>query len=470
MNNKDLSIGRSLQYSLGNVATNVLFIFIGTYLMFFYTDILGFSGTVAGTIFMTARIVDALTDPIMGMIIDRTNSKRFGKFMPYILFATPFMAIFFVLMFAVPQMDMGARVAYSYITYILYSLAWTVVQTPYLAMPIILSPDVNKRTRLTAIIQGVGGLGIMFGSALAIPLLNSFGGQTNEGSWKMVGLVLAAIFVTLMYISIIGFGKYDKYQPPVLDADQKPAPKPTIKHQMKAVFKNAPLILIIIGFATDSFAMQIGGALNMYFFRYNMGGRTDLIPLISMSGLAFSIIMMLVITPFTKALGKKWGIIILEAGAIVFAFALLFAPSSNVTMVVVAMMGMSFMFTGTNILTRAAVLDSANYAEWKLGVNANGLIASCFTFMNKFCQAISALIMGIILDKVGYVAQAEQQTAQTMNAILYMKTIIPIIAFIITIVAMLLYPLTKHKEQQMTNELREMREKNHTTPTEVNYQ
>jgi sugar (glycoside-pentoside-hexuronide) transporter len=465
MKSEDISIARSAQYSLGNTATNILFGFVSMYLMFFYTNVMGLSGTVAGSVFMVARLVDAFTDPLMGIIVDRTNSKRFGKYRPYLLFATPLMGILFVLMFTTPNLGMDMKIVYAYVMYILYSLAWTAVQTPYLAMHIILSPNVDKRTRLVGIVQGIGAIAGLFTSVLVIPMLNAFGGQTNPTSWVIVCIILTVIFLVLFYTGIAGTGKYDKYQPPLplhtntTVNNDTAAPKSKIKDQITAVVKNPALIIIIISYATDAFAMQIGGALNMYFFRYNLNGRTDLIPILGSIGLPLSFLVMIILPLCAKKYGKKSLIIFFEIMTSFFVLLLLFAsPKLNIPLIMIASIGSSCMFGFTNTLARAAVYDSANYAEWKLGVRANGLISSTFTFMNKFSQAISALVMGILLDKTGYSAQAATQAPETLNAILYMKTLIPLAAYIITVAAMVFYPLNKAKEQQMSQELLERRE------------
>jgi Na+/melibiose symporter-like transporter len=261
-------------------------------------------------------------------------------------------------------------------------------------MQIVLSPDVNKRARLVAVMQGVGGLAGIFSSIAVIPMLNAFGGQTNPAAWTMVSIVLTIVFIILFYFSTFWVKEYDAYEPPV--QNQGIASVIKIGDQLKAVIKNVPLIIIIIGFATDSFAMQIGQALNMYFFRYNLDGRTDLIPILGTVGLPIAFGVMLVIPFVSRWIGKKWGIMVSEAGAILFTLLLLYAvPMHNIPLVMVSMIGISFMFNFTNTLSRAAVLDCANYAEWKFGVKVNGLISSTFTFINKVAQAVSALIMGV---------------------------------------------------------------------------
>lgn len=102
-----------------------------------------------------------------------------------------------------------------------------------------------------------------------------------------------------------------------------------------------------------------------------------------------------------------------------------------------------------NMLSRSAVLDSANYAEWKTGINGSALVSSTFTFINKLSQAFGAFIMGYVLDFVGYAPELAQQSPQTLDAILYMKTLIPIIAFVCSIVAMKFYPICKKTEVEM---------------------
>ena len=127
-------------YSTGNFANNIIF-------TYFYTNILGISPAMAGLVFMVARLVDAFTDPLMGIIVDKTNTK-IGKYRPWIIAGAPFLGIMFVLLFTAPNFSMTGKVVYAFITYIIYSLAWTIVQIPQLALPAILTNDIAKRKKL----------------------------------------------------------------------------------------------------------------------------------------------------------------------------------------------------------------------------------------------------------------------------------------------------------------------------------
>lgn len=107
-------------YSTGNFANNIIFMMVGTYITYFYTNILGISPAMAGLVFMVARLVDAFTDPLMGIIVDKTNTK-IGKYRPWIIAGAPFLGIMFVLLFTAPNFSMTGKVVYAFITYIIYS-------------------------------------------------------------------------------------------------------------------------------------------------------------------------------------------------------------------------------------------------------------------------------------------------------------------------------------------------------------
>lgn len=445
-------------YSIGNIANTAIFAFVGAYIMFYYTNILGIPATVAGTIFMVARMVDAFTDPIMGMIIDRTNSKRFGKYRPYIIFGSPILGIIFVVMFMAPDLSMGGKIVYAYTSYILYSLAWTCVQIPQLALPIILSNSATRRTKVQAIFQAVGNIGNLAATSLAIYMLSWFGGDGNKESWFTVAVIFA-VFSTIMFIiSAMSVRKLDVYNP-IQASKVKSGEKISFKQSMKVITSNIALLMVLISFGTDSLALQIGNGLNMYFFKYNMGEKTHLMGLTGWATTIFSFVLIGIVGWYVGKLGKKNGIIVAELLAIVAALGLLLVPTSNTFFVMFFILSSVCIGAITNMLARSAVLDSANFAEWKTGVNGSALVSSTFTFVNKLSQAFGAFIMGYVLDFVGYAPNLAQQSEATLKAILYMKTLIPIVAFICSVVAMKFYPIDKKTEKEMEEFINEKRAK-----------
>lgn len=451
--NKDVYL-----YSVGNIANTALFNFVGMYIMFYYTNVLGISATVAGSIFLVARLIDAFTDPIMGMIIDRTNTKKFGKYRPFIVFGSPILGAIFVAMFMTPELSMGGKIVYAYTTYILYSLAWTCVQIPQLALPIILSNNITKRAKIQAIFQALGNIGALAVTAIAIPLLDKFGGDGSPKAWSGVTIIFA-IACTIMFIaSAMSVRKLDVYNP-VQAEKRKAAKKIPFKEKMKVITANTALLMVLISFGTDSLAIQIGNALNMYFFKYNMGEKTKLMSIIGWATMIFSFMLIAIVGWYVEKLGKKKGIILAESLAIVAAAGLLFTPSNITWLVMTWLVATALIGAVNNMLSRSAVLDSANYAEWKTGINGSALVSSTFTFVNKLSQAAGAFLMGYVLDFVGYNGALAQQSQATLDSILYMKTLIPIAAFVCSVVAMSFYPINKAKEKEMEKFITEKRAK-----------
>ena len=445
-------------YSIGNFSNNLIFMFVALYIMYFYTNILGLSAVAAGTIFMVARLVDAFTDPLMGMIVDHTNTKKFGKYRPYIMFGAPFLGVSFIMMFVNPGFSGGAKLVYAYAAYIVYSLAWTCVQIPQLALPIILSNDFAKRTRVQAIFQSFGAVASMVVTSWALPMLEKFGGMDSPEAWNMVCMIFAVLATILFILSSMSVRRLDVYNP---NADKKKgenAPKITFKERISVITKNRALLCVLLAYGTDMFASQISSSVRIYFFKYNMDGRTDLISYIGYAGTVIAFAMILFIQPFVRKLGKRIGITIMETLSIFASLLLLFAaPGKNVMLVMTSFILSTLLFSITNMLSRSAVFDAANYAQVKTGIDGNALVSSTFTFVNKCAQAFSAFFAGSILTSTGYRADLARQSDGTLQAILYLMTLVPIAAYICSLIGMYFYPLDKKGEKDLQEKMKQIR-------------
>lgn len=460
MKQREVTTGQSWLYGVGNVANNLIFLFVGTYVMFYYTNIMGLDSILAGTIFMVARLVDAITDPIMGMIVDRTNTRRWGKYRPFIQFGAPFLGVVLVVMFSAPPLSTGMKILYAYTSYILYSLVWTCVQTPQLALPAIMSTNLAKRAKIQAIFQGVGAVGAIGVTALALPLLNHFGGQQDPAAWRMTSIVIAVAATILFELSLLSVRRLDVYNPREAQARQEEKRDPTQKMSMgqrvRIVCTNAAMIAILVSFGTDMLAGQIGQSVNMYFFTYNMNGRTDLMIWLSLISMPLTFGMIFVVAPFLNRFGKKKGIILCEVVSIALMIGLYFTPATNVWLVMAWMLLANLPMMFCNTLCRAAILDAASYTKWKKGIDATALISSTFTFVNKVAQAVAGFVLGYSLQWIGFNSAAPVQSANTLHGLLLMKTALPIAAYICTLIAMRFYPLSKKGEEEMQQALDEI--------------
>ena len=441
-------------FSTGNIANCLIFNMVGLYIMYYYTNILGVSAAVAGTIFMVARLVDAFTDPLMGMIVDRTNTKRMGKYRPFITYGAPFLGIAFVLLFTTPNISAQGKVIYAYISYIFYSLTWTCVQIPQLALPIMLSNNVARRTRIQAVFQFCGAIAGLVIQSYALPMIEACGGQDNPAAWTKVIVGYAVAATVLFILSAMSVRNLDVYEFHAANGKSAGGSKVSLSQVVDAVFKNRALMCVLLAYGTDMFASQITNSMRIYFYKYNMGGRTDLMVWFGWVGTIASVLMLFFVGVYVKKLGKRWGIALVEALCLVCSVVVLVAaPGQNAVLCTVALLASVFMFNFTNTLSRSAVLDAANYAEIKTGVSCNAVISSTFTFVNKCCQAFSAAFAGHILTWTGYNKDLAQQSGGTLQAILYLMTLVPIVAYVCSLIGMWLYPISRKDELEMEERL-----------------
>lgn len=263
-------------FASGNFGSNLVFVMISSYIMYFYTNVLGVTAAAAGTIFMVARLIDALTDPLMGMIVDRTNSKRFGKYRGYITIGAPFLGIAFIALFTAPQFSSSGKLLYAYFTYILYSLIWTVVQIPKAALPIMLSNNTAIRARINAIVQALGSIATMMITSWVLPLLDVFGGQENPAAWQKLAVILAVGATAFLWVSNLPLRQLDVYDPDA-KAKREQGERISFGKSLKILVQNRALLCILLAFGTDMFANQISSAVRVYSFpvQYGWAHRSD---------------------------------------------------------------------------------------------------------------------------------------------------------------------------------------------------
>ena len=318
-----------------------------------------------------------------------------------------------------------------------------------------LSNDVARRTRVQSIFQALGTIASLAVTSFALPLLNHFGGQDDPHAWTVVVIGIAVVATILFILSAQSVRKLDVYNPAQAEKKGSGA-KMSFAQSMAAVFKNRALVCVLIAYGTDMFAMQISNAARLYFFTYNLGGRTDLISYIGYVGTIVSFLMIFFVQPLVAKTGKKWSIIVVEALAILLTLPMMFMGKS-VTAVMFTLLTIAFTQNLNNMLSRAAVLDAANYSEWKTGMNNSALVSSTFTFINKCCQAFSAFFMGSIMTSVGYDEALAVQSEGTQTAFLLMMTLIPIIGYVCSLVGMWFYPMSRKDEIEMQEALRAKR-------------
>lgn len=431
-----------LKFSLGGFGVMATSILTMNYLTYFYTDIFGISSFVVAGLMLVSRIIDAITDPLMGIIADHTKT-RFGKYRPYLLFASPIFGLIVFLLFTAPNLSATMKIIYVYVVYIGYSLASTAVNVPYNAMIPIVSKDGFQRTVIVTCKNVMTQTGKIVVTVFTIPLVNVFGGGAH--GWTCYAALISVIFTICYWISAWGCKAYDNGDT-IIHTERL-----NLKHELPLLFKNKPLLMLIIAYSTDMIANASLGAVNMYYFKYILH-REDLVAIVGMAMTVTGLVGIPLIPSLTKKFGKKmtyWLTSLLS----IFPLAVMWlnptAPT-NILVIVMGIFGLISCIPGA--LGWAMLPDCTDYAEWKYGIKGSGIVTSSFMFVNKLGSALGGAIASFFLGLVGFVANQEQSEA-VIAMILFLRFGVPILGYIASIISIHFYELTDAKYDEIRADL-----------------
>ena len=448
-----LSIKEKVGYSVGDTASNLFFQTFIYYMLFFYTDVFGITAKAAGTMFLITKIWDAVNDPMMGMIADRTNS-RWGKFRPYLIWgAIPF-GVLGVLAFTTPELGDIGKLVYAYITYTLLMMAYTAINVPYSAIMGVMTPNSHDRTTISSF-RFVAVFAALLFVQYFIPAMTD-GAESPTKSWQFTMAIVSGFAVVLFIVAF--FSCKERVQPPK-------GQKTSFKQDLADLISNKPWVFV--GTATVFqliFICMRGGSL-MYYFQYYVKDQeialfgkvfsltySKLFSYFTMSGTAFTILGVVLTTRISKAFGKSitYAVFLGIAGITAGLFILL-GPKSLALMFGLNIVT-SFAVGPVSVLQWAIYADTADYSEWKKGRRATGLVMSASLFALKLGIALGAAANAWILSAYGYQPNVEQ-TASGLLGIRMVMSVYPAIFAIVGMVLMLFYPLKKHMMMQVETEL-----------------
>ncbi|MDD5063983.1 MAG: MFS transporter [Phycisphaerae bacterium] len=440
-----LSIVEKIGYSLGDSAANFIFQTVMMFLMIFYTDVLGISGVAAGWIFLATRIFDAVNDPMMGAIADRTKT-RWGKFRPWVLItAIPF-GIIGVLMFTAPDFSPTGKVIYAFITYNLMMIMYTINNVPYCAMTGVLTGDSVERTGLSQYRFIFAMLATLVVQSFALDLVKFFGNGNQAKGFQMTMTVFCS-FAVLFFI-ITFFTTKERVKP-------DPKQKTSLKMDIKDLALNPAWLAIAFLTVSIFITLALRGAMIPYYFKYYVK-REDLLGWFNMLGMIVTLACILLAKPLSIRFGKRNTFLVCLFLTAVFAAAFIFLPRDAIVLMFVFNILYSAFYAPTIPMLWAMMADVADYGEWKTGRRATGMTFSATTFGLKMGLALGGAITGWLLSYYGYIPNQEQ-TEFALKGIRWMMSIYPAIPFFIGVGLLLFYKITKHTELQMTQELIERR-------------
>lgn len=442
-------------YMFGDFGNDFTFILSSSFMLKFYTDVMGIHAAVVGVLMMAARFVDAFTDVAMGQIVDRSKPTKDGKFKPWLRRMCGPVAIssFLVFQSGFANMPYLFKVVWMIVTYILWgSIFYTSINIPYGSMASAISADAKDRASLStwrSIGSTLAGLVIGVGTPL-------FAYETVNGNTILSGnrmTIIAGVFSVMAVICYMLCFK--------LATERVEVPQNNTKFNfgdlMKSLVTNRSLIGIIAAAILLLLVMLTMQGMNAYLFPNFYGN----VAAQSVAALAGSLVMLVVCAPLATKLSAKYGKKELAIGsclfgAVVYLICWVLKPENPYTYVVfyvVANIGVGFF----NMVIWAMITDVIDDAEVKNGVREDGTIYSVYSFARKIGQALPSGMIGALLSVIGYSA-ATAFNPEVVNGIFNMTCIIPAIGFVgIALVLMFLYPLSKNRVEANVLELKKRR-------------
>lgn len=438
-----LSVVTRAGYGAGDFAVNLFFQSALLFLLFFYTDVAGIAAGTAATIFLVARIADAVTDPVMGVIADRTRTRA-GRFRPWVLLGGPLLAVCALATFSAPDLEAPWKVAYAYATYIAFGLAYTVVSIPYSSLTAALTADTHERTVLSTYRMAFAMLGGLMVAAATLPLVDAFGGGAAgfQGAIGVYG-VLACALLTVTFLTTRERAMAHETVPGLGETGRA----------LRA--GGRPLALIIFAFWMGMMAFTVRSAAIVYYIVYAVG-REDLVAPFMFGVAAFNFVGIVLVPPVAKRLGKRATYL---AGAFLgcaLGVALYLTPFDQVALIFVISCLGSIAFAAPTVMGWSMLPDTVDYAEARSGVRADGAIYSAASFFQKMAMAVGGAGAALILEASGYVANAAQ-SADALTGILVMVSLAPAGIFLAGAAAMLFYPLDEKAHGEVVEALAEQR-------------
>ena len=415
-------------YGAADIYGGGAFVIISTFFTVFLTKALGMPTAMAGTIPLIGKIWDAVTDPIMGNVADRTRS-RFGSKRFYLLIGSIISAVTFILLWVpIKGADMGLKYIFYMLMYILFSTGFTIVMVPYNALLPDMIDDYTLRGSYTGVRMAFSSLGNILAGLLSTVLITD---NTDSGRYVLVAMIFGAIFCIAILLTF--FGTWEK---------QKPIIKIGIREsfiQSFTVYKSKCFRLFIAIFVFGQAATDFVTGLAVYYIddvlnAYGGGRFTYLMGVILVS----QFIGMLIFTPVMAKTNKKMPILIGFPIRIAATLAMLFFSHEGANFMLI--LGLTFIIgigmAGSSMTIYAILTDMADVDELITSINRPGTCSGMATFIRKITAGLSVSLIGLLLSMVGYdenlAAAGARQAAATQSGIAYIYIFAPIILCLIT--------------------------------------
>lgn len=469
-------LSEKIGYGFGDMSSSMFWKIFSYYLPFFYSNIFGLSLAHAGTLVLVTKLYDAVSDPVMGLIADRTNT-RWGKYRPYLLWiAIPF-AVAGVLVFFTPQTDNYTfKHVYAYVTYILMMTVYTAINVPYGAMLGVMTDDSREKSVFSSFRMFFAFIGSFIAMGSFEPLLKlrqSILGtlpaewtlaDSTPADWtiavSVIGIVCAVLFILSFVMTRERVTEAEMAKEPVKENSDETA-KTSVAEDLKALVANGPWWMLLGGgIAILLFNCVRGGAAAYYFADVLGTNAIFTLALFLTVGEISQLVGVVVTVPVSEKIGKKATFLLVLVAVTVLSIIVAFLPETPAGMwaLLVSQILICIAIGINSPLLWSMFADVADYSELKNGRASTGLIFSSSSMAQKFGAAFGSAIVLWVLMAFGYDnAKGAVQTPEALATIKALISWIPAIGSAAGIAIMLGYPLTDKKMSEIRQELSKKR-------------
>ena len=445
MNQDKIKMREKLSFAMANFGNIPIMTLINGYLLIFYTNICGLSPAACATLFLIARFLDAINDPLVGFIIDHLPTRKMGHFRPTLILGTILCSVNFLLLWFGPMLSTSGKLAIAYVSYILLGVLFPVMDISLNSLLPVMTEDMKERNSLSTI----KGLAYVIGAlviGVAAPLI--LGDTSNKQGYINLVLIMTAV---IFFFSIIG----------TMGVKERVKPHMENSYSVKELFKilsQKPVYITFLAVLLYSIGSNIVNAANTYFYTYIFEDLT----LASI----ITLITCVAVFPATMVIGnligrfgkKKMYAIGLALAGLAPIIRLLDVRSIPLLIVSVLIAGIGAGFAAP--LNYGIQADNTDYIEVSMGIRAEGAVASLSSFVSKCAMGIGGAIPGYLLQLAGFDSKAAVQNDDVINVIVLCVLILPAIVNVVAIVIFSKgYPITKEKLNEQTYLLREKRSK-----------
>lgn len=475
-------LGRAekIGYSLGDLAANLIFQTLLTFIAFFYTDVYKISANAAASIIFIGGLIGACFNPVMGLLADRTHT-RWGKFRPWILWTSVPFGLIALLTFSTPDLGPGGKITYALVTYILLMLVYSANNLPYSALSGVLTGSMAERNSLSAYRFVAVMVAQFIIQVLLLPLVLILGNGDKAQGFQSIMVVFAVVGTAFFLITFLT--TRERVVPII-------AQQASIRQDVRDLLGNRPWLVMLVLTILIFIALALKGGMYIFYFKTYLS-EAHLAAFLEQSGFlhliaglnagltgaglsqfqwpqdaatsgfslfnALGILMMIIGIGFAKPLADRFGKRSVFGAALfistLFMLGLYFLAAEAVALVFLSQTLHGFFYGITIPLLWAMIADVADYSEWKNQRRATALLFSAMIFGLKAGLSVGSALVAVLLSAYGYDALLAVQSAETTNGIRVSVSLYAAIPFLLAVCSLGLYDIRKSTELQIEREL-----------------